>query len=97
GIPVVEVLRNQNMRKEPHLHAHNFYQELPHPRSGPRQYPGWPMRWSVGPERSHRFGAPTLGQHNSEILSEELGLSEAEIDELATKKIIGNVPIGLGG
>jgi len=97
GIPVVEVLRNQNMRKEQHLHARNFYQELPHTRSGPRQYPGWPMRWSVGLERSHRFGAPTLGQHNSEILSEELGLSEAEIDELATKKIIGNVPIGLGG
>jgi crotonobetainyl-CoA:carnitine CoA-transferase CaiB-like acyl-CoA transferase len=83
------------MHGDHHLVARKFYQEISHPRSGTRRYPGWPMRWSIGPERSHRFGAPTLGQHNSEILSEELGLSTAEIDELAGKKIIGTVPVGL--
>ncbi len=95
GVPVAELLRGRKMHEDPHLVARNFYQELSHSRSGTRRYPGWPMRWSVGPRRSHRFGASTLGQHNSEILSEELGLSTAEIDELAGKKIIGTVPVGL--
>jgi crotonobetainyl-CoA:carnitine CoA-transferase CaiB-like acyl-CoA transferase len=95
GVPVSEVLRGRKMHGDHHLVARKFYQEISHPRSGTRRYPGWPMRWSIGPERSHRFGAPTLGQHNSEILSEELGLSTAEIDELAGKKIIGTVPVGL--
>lgn len=33
--------------------------------------------------------APTLGQHNHEVLREVLGLSEAEIAELARNEIIG--------
>ena len=95
GIPVAELLRGRKMHDNPHLVARNFYQEVPHPRSGTRRYPGWPMCWSIGPEKSHRFGAPTLGQHNFEILSEELGLSTAEIGELSGRKIIGTVPVGL--
>ena len=97
GVPVSEVLRGRKMNDDPQLVARSFYQELSHPRSGTRRYPGWPMRWSVGLRKSHRFGAPTLGQHNIEVFSEELGLSADEIDKLTTKKIIGNVPVGLGG
>ena len=33
--------------------------------------------------------APTLGQHNQEVLREVLGLSEAEIADLARSEIIG--------
>ncbi len=47
GIPVAEVLRGNKMHDDPHLAARNFYEELSHPRSGTRRYPGWPMRWSV--------------------------------------------------
>jgi hypothetical protein len=35
---------------------------------------------------SHRFGAPTLGQHNSGILGEELGSSTKEIEALASNE-----------
>ena len=95
GVPISAVLRGQHMHSDPHLAARNFYQELPHPRSGLRRYPGWPMRWSVGPKQPHRFCAPTLGQHNLDILCDELGLSSKEIEELLSKNIIGNVPMGL--
>jgi crotonobetainyl-CoA:carnitine CoA-transferase CaiB-like acyl-CoA transferase len=40
----------------------------------------------------HRFGAPTLGQHNREVLR-ELRLSTAAIDKLEADGIIGDVMV----
>jgi crotonobetainyl-CoA:carnitine CoA-transferase CaiB-like acyl-CoA transferase len=37
--------------------------------------------------------APTLGQHNEEVLRDVLGLSAAEIDELRAAEIIGDAAI----
>jgi crotonobetainyl-CoA:carnitine CoA-transferase CaiB-like acyl-CoA transferase len=37
----------------------------------------------------HRRGAPTLGQHNAEVLG-ELGVGPAELDELADAGVIGD-------
>ncbi len=36
-----------------------------------------------------RTAAPTLGQHNSEILTELLKLSDKDVAELASEGIIG--------
>jgi crotonobetainyl-CoA:carnitine CoA-transferase CaiB-like acyl-CoA transferase len=41
------------------------------------------------------MAAPTLGQHNEQILSELLGLTKQEIDDLASEKIIATAPLGL--
>jgi crotonobetainyl-CoA:carnitine CoA-transferase CaiB-like acyl-CoA transferase len=38
-----------------------------------------------------RAAAPTLGQHNAEVLRELLGLSEAEIKALQDDGVIGTV------
>jgi len=54
------------------------------------------MQQSPGPRGFHRFGAPSLGQHNYEILHDELGLSDERIKELESKSVIGTVPKGLG-
>lgn len=96
GVPVSRVLTAPEMYEDPHLKAREFYQYLPHALLGPRRYPRFPMRPWPGTKGAHRFGAPTLGQHNTEILAGELGLSEAEIAELARKEVIGTVPRGLG-
>jgi crotonobetainyl-CoA:carnitine CoA-transferase CaiB-like acyl-CoA transferase len=37
----------------------------------------------------HRFGAPTLGQHNAEVLA-ELGVGPDELARLADKGIVGD-------
>jgi crotonobetainyl-CoA:carnitine CoA-transferase CaiB-like acyl-CoA transferase len=39
--------------------------------------------------------APTLGQHNKEVLRRVLGLSDAEIDQLERERIIGKAPAAL--
>jgi crotonobetainyl-CoA:carnitine CoA-transferase CaiB-like acyl-CoA transferase len=96
GIPVARVLSAESMLSDPHLRARKFYQELVHPISGPKQYAGWPMVYSVGPDRHHRTAPPMLGQHNSELLSEEAGLTGEQIEDLARKNVIGTVPRGLG-
>lgn len=88
-IPVFETLLTTKMYGEPNLEARGFYQRLEHARSGERRYPGWPMRFSYGPEPHYASVTPTLGQHNAEILGGELGLSEEELARLRTAHVIG--------
>jgi len=88
GIPVGRVLTVPAMGSDPQLAARRFYVELDHAKTGIRRYPGWPARFSFTREQ-HRFGAPTLGQQNRELLT-ELGLSDAEIATLEADGVIGD-------
>jgi crotonobetainyl-CoA:carnitine CoA-transferase CaiB-like acyl-CoA transferase len=88
GIPVGRVLEVPRTYDDPQLAARDFFQELEHPLSGTRRYPGWPMRFSFL-AAPHRRGAPTLGQHNREILS-ELGFAPDEIDALERDGVVGS-------
>ncbi len=63
-----------------------------HPVTGPTRYPGLPMRFGNLPRALHRRPAPTLGQHNDEVLGNELGLSEEEIEALREAEVIGVKP-----
>lgn len=53
------------------------------------------MRFSGGPCRFHTQPAPLLGQHNHELLT-ELGVTAAQIAELAAEGVIGHAPAGYG-
>jgi crotonobetainyl-CoA:carnitine CoA-transferase CaiB-like acyl-CoA transferase len=88
GVPASGLLVPAGMYGEPQLEARGFYQALHHPRSGIKRYPGWPVRFSFRDE-PHRMVAPTLGQHNEEVLSGELGLEAGEIEQLAAARVIG--------
>jgi crotonobetainyl-CoA:carnitine CoA-transferase CaiB-like acyl-CoA transferase len=87
GIPVARVLQVPAISADPQLADRAFFQPLDHAKTGLRHYPGWPMQWSFLAAH-HRFGAPTLGQHNHEILA-ELGLDDDEIAELEAQGVIG--------
>ena len=89
GIPAARVLTVPAMFDDPQLGARGYYVTLDHPRTGPRRYPGWPMRFSTSPVQ-HGRGAPTLGQHNEEVLGGEFGLDPSEIDALRTAGVIGD-------
>ncbi len=89
GLPVAPVLAVPRMYDDPQLVARGYYQELDHARTGVRRYPGWPAQFSFA-ERHHRRGAPTLGQHNRELLTEDLGLTDDEVDALERDGIIGD-------
>jgi crotonobetainyl-CoA:carnitine CoA-transferase CaiB-like acyl-CoA transferase len=56
--------------------------------------PTLPYRWS-GIEQWIRYPAPTLGQHNHEVLSSILGLDDGEIQQLEEQGVIGTRPAGL--
>jgi crotonobetainyl-CoA:carnitine CoA-transferase CaiB-like acyl-CoA transferase len=88
GVPVARLLTPDRMYGEPQLEARGFYQELEHPLTGVRRYPGWPFRITPGPTRHHRLAPPTLGQHNDEILR-GLGLSDDELAALRREQVIG--------
>jgi len=57
-------------------------------------YPGMLYKLSETPA-SIRMAAPCLGQHNEYILGELLGLSKADMSELAAEKVIGTRPLGV--
>ncbi len=63
------------------LRERGFFQDIAHPHAGTATYPGEPIRVSGHAWRHER--APLLGEHNAEILGDRLGMSEAEIAELA--------------
>jgi crotonobetainyl-CoA:carnitine CoA-transferase CaiB-like acyl-CoA transferase len=54
-----------------------------------------PFRSAAGGRFSRQAAAPTLGQHNEEVLSGILGMSTEEIRALAERQVIGSKPKGL--
>lgn len=79
-----------------HLSSRGYLQEIERAFIGRHPQPSMPIREGEGPY-AIRSTAPTLGQHNTEILSGLLGLSDTEIVDLAKEGIIGSVMLAEGG
>jgi crotonobetainyl-CoA:carnitine CoA-transferase CaiB-like acyl-CoA transferase len=73
---------------DPQLHARGFIQEIDRAFIGRHPQPSMPFREADRPF-AIRSAPPTLGEHNREILAGMLGLSDAEIDQLARDGVIG--------
>ena len=58
-----------------------FYEEVDHPSLGTYPSPGLPFRFASVDHWLHR-AAPMFGEHNHDVLTRILGLSDAEIAEL---------------
>ncbi|MBT1517322.1 CoA transferase [Bradyrhizobium sp. SRL28] len=71
-----------------HLGSRGFLQEVERAFIGLHPQPSMPIREDAWPY-AIRTAAPTLGQHNREILSGLLGLSEGDIAQLEREGIIG--------
>jgi crotonobetainyl-CoA:carnitine CoA-transferase CaiB-like acyl-CoA transferase len=92
GVPAAKVMMPHEQDELPPLQARGFFEIVEHPVTGANPHGGYPVRFSAGPRRLHRRPAPRLGEHNREILSGLLGLSDAEIDELERAGVIGTRP-----
>jgi crotonobetainyl-CoA:carnitine CoA-transferase CaiB-like acyl-CoA transferase len=77
-----------DLLSDPHLTARGFIQEIDRAFIGKHPQPSLPFREGERP-LAIRSAPPTLGEHNSEILKDILGLSDAEIEQLARDGIIG--------
>jgi crotonobetainyl-CoA:carnitine CoA-transferase CaiB-like acyl-CoA transferase len=95
GIPAGVVRRPTVAGRTEHATARGFYEEHEHPTTGTVGYPILPTRFAswVGPV--HQRPAPTLGQHNTEVLGHELGIGTDKLAELEREGVIGTRPAGL--
>lgn len=66
---------------DPQIAARNMIVEVEHPTAGKYKMAGNPIKFSAAPDTVYR-PAPILGQHTRQVLTEYLGLSGKEIDEL---------------
>jgi crotonobetainyl-CoA:carnitine CoA-transferase CaiB-like acyl-CoA transferase len=90
GVPAAAVHDVRQVLEDPHLQARGVWQWLDRAVVGVQPNPSTPYREGTDPYRI-RTPAPTLGQHNEQVLS-ELGLAAADIADLAARGIIGNRP-----
>ena len=91
GVAAAPVNSPRELFQDPHYQARGFFTLVDHPSAGPRHYPGFPFRLSKS-EVEVRRPAPTLGQHNQQVLGSLLGLTEGEMGELERTGIIGVTP-----
>jgi crotonobetainyl-CoA:carnitine CoA-transferase CaiB-like acyl-CoA transferase len=76
---------------EPQVAARQMIVNIPHPQNGKFQMIGSPIKLSDTCV-SYTNAAPMLGQHTNAVLGEQLGLSDACLDALATSGVISRIP-----
>ncbi len=92
GVPAAPLINAHRVDPNPQLEHRNYYRVFDHPCVGQIRYGDFPARFSSLPNGLRRSAAPTLGQHNDEVLRDELGLSDDEIAGLRERQIIGERP-----
>ena len=93
GVPAAPAVDARRTSEHPQYVARGYYEYPEHPVIGVRGHPSVPFRFA-SVDHWLRRAAPTLGQHNHEILT-DLGLSEEEIAALEADDLIGTRPLGL--
>ena len=87
GIPGGPVLVTGEVLANEHLNARQYFQRIEHPLAGELTYSGSPFKLNGLPDEFPR-PAPTLGQHNEEVLGEVLRLDAAEVAGLRHREVI---------
>ncbi|MGE5693667.1 MAG: CoA transferase [Candidatus Sericytochromatia bacterium] len=95
GVPAAVVVSPSAVTENPQLRHRGFFERLEHPRTGPGWYPCPPFARLTGVQRWLSRPAPTLGQHNREVLASMCGLSERDLRDLAADAVIGTRPKNL--
>ncbi len=93
GIPSGPVLRGPDLLENPHYKDRHTFNQVTHPQVGPKWYPGFAWKMSETPGQVH-WASPTLGQHNHQVYSQLLGMTDMEIAQLEQDGVIGVKPTG---
>jgi crotonobetainyl-CoA:carnitine CoA-transferase CaiB-like acyl-CoA transferase len=91
GVPAAAVADPRAASLHPQHAARGFFEEIEHPVVGRQPVPTVPFRYA-SVARWLRRPAPTLGEHNREILGGWLGLPDAELAALESAGVIGTRP-----
>ncbi|KAF2025254.1 caib/baif family protein-like protein [Setomelanomma holmii] len=87
GLPYAAINDVQDTLNHEHVRARDMVKEINHPSCGPIKLVNTPVKWSDS-KPGVRLPPPTLGQHTDEILSNVLGMSESDIEELRGEGVI---------
>ena len=97
GVPAAVLRNTLDVLYDPHLEARGYWQWRERAWVGDQPNPSAPFRPVAEDGESRPYAvewpAPTLGQHNREVLSRLLGLSEDELKVLERDKVIGTEPV----
>jgi len=94
GVPAAPAVDPRRSSAHPQFLARGYVELVDHPVVGSHPMLTLPLRLR-GVERWTRSPAPTLGQHNAEVLGGWLGLSDDELGTLARDGVIGSRPAGV--
>ncbi len=86
-IPVAPILSIDKTLQDPHVLARGMVAEVDHPQAGRIRMPNFPVKFSESPAK-YRRPAPTLGQHNEEVLTGLLGFTKEEVAKLKAERAI---------
>ena len=86
GVPCGAVLDSGEVLTNEHLRQRGFITDIDHPVRGRMAVPGNAIRMSASP--TEVTPAPLLGQHNVEIYTKLLGVSETDVAELKRDGVI---------
>ncbi|WP_407496523.1 CoA transferase [Pseudooceanicola sp. MF1-13] len=90
GIPAGVVRQPLELGNDPHMIATGRYQIMTRPYIGAHMQPRPAyVEGDATQGYDNRIPAPTIGQHNREVLQGKLGLDDAQFDALLTEGIIG--------
>jgi crotonobetainyl-CoA:carnitine CoA-transferase CaiB-like acyl-CoA transferase len=81
GVPVGAINNIEQLVEHPQVKARGALVDMVHPRAGPVQVVGVPVRLSNTPG-AVRTPSPRLGEHTAETLKSLLGLPDAEVQRL---------------
>lgn len=95
GVPAAYVVPPAEALDNPQFISRGFAQPIEHPILGLRVIPGMPVRLSDRRSPWFTRPAPTLGQHNDEVLRDLAGLTSEDIAELRALGVIGERPENL--
>ncbi len=87
GVAAMPVLDGATLAQDPHLQARDSFSSVEHPLIGSRLSLGPPWRLSDTPA-AVRGPSPCLGEHNSYVFGQLLGMPEAEIEALVRDGVL---------
>ena len=87
GCPSAYFATAAEVMASPQLAERGFFQEIEHPRAGRLPHPSLPFLLSSSPDLPQR-PAPMLGQHNEQVLGQELGVTPQELADLRRSGVV---------